>query len=164
MARQNTTPVYDPTTGRLNLHPAANLEELRAQIQQSLDAGFDSIDAKIAYAILQPNQRNEPDSVQIACDNLQNAIVAVQGTLANMKKRTGVSCIYNVLDGRDCHHVKCERIARRLENSKKLSEFIDTTMGQCMTRTGDTGLGIRESRNGKEYTCDRRQYVAVSQT
>lgn len=156
-------PVYDAATGRLTLTPCNSLEALQAQLSKAVELGFCGVNAKAAY-LAAPSvfavQRaaDVTDAMLNAAENLATLIDAVRYTLASMGKGTGTSSLYNVLDGRTCHRVRCRKVAMRLGSSRALAAFIDTYMGVLAQPVAP--VAVRTSAHGVSFTCDRRQWAA----
>lgn len=154
-------PVYDAATGRLTLTPCNSLEALQAQLSKAVELGFSGVNAKAAYlagpSVFAPERpAGVTDAMLNAAENLAILIDAVRYTLASMGKGTGTSSLYNVLDGRTCHRVRCRKVATQLSNSKALAAFIDTFMGSLARPVGP--LAICTSVHGVRFSADRRQW------
>ena len=147
-APEHAAPIYSPETGLLNLPAVNDLAEYNAAIVAAYEAGFQGINAAAAYK-----------GENAAAVNLAHVVDAVRRMLEHMGKGTGISSLYNIIDGRVCYKVKVARkAANSLGNSRKLAAFIDTAMAYL-----SKGKGTIQARTGHasgvSFTCDRRQYA-----
>lgn len=154
-------PVYDAATGRLTLTPCNSLDALQAQLNKAVEFGFNGVNAKAAYlaapsVFATERPADVTDAMLNAAENLAALIDAVRYTLASMGKGTGTSSLYNVLDGRVCHHVRCRKVATQLMSSKALATFIDTFMGALARPVAP--LAMSTSVHGVRFSVDRRQW------